>query len=415
MLVYVINKNGNPLMPCKPAKARHLLRDKKAKVIKRTPFTIKLLWDCEENVQDLTLGIDSGSRYIGSAVRDKDNQVYYLSQIELRQNIKSKLDTRRMYRRTRRSRKTRYRKARWANRKNSIKSDRYPPTIVSKFNSLLKELWFVSKILPIKDLIIETGTFDPHAMQNPALIKHPWAYQKGLMFGYYNIKQYILSRDNYTCQYCKGKSKDSKLQVHHIIPRSQGGSNRPNNLLTLCKTCHDKLHAGNIKLTKRHIKNLNLHHATHMNILQSLIRKNLSYTETYGYITKVIREYFKIPKAHCYDALCVEITEDKMPTLLNNTVLFKKSISKGRYQQTWGIRSEKKYPKNKVFGFKTWDKVIYQGVTCFVKGMMSTGYYVLCNILGKKINFKPMAKPNTLQRVTARKSWIMTEVVIPST
>ena len=417
MLVYVINKNNNPLMPCKSAKARKLLRDKKAKVIRRTPFTIKLLWDCEENVQELTLGVDSGSKTIGTAVRDDDNQVYYLSEVELRQNIKSKLDTRRMYRRNRRSRKTRYRKARWANRANSIKKDRYPPTIVSKYNSTVKELWFVCKLLPIKNLIIETGTFDPHALHNPAVIKHPWLYQKGLKFGYYNSKQYVLNRDNYLCQYCKGKSKDQHLQVHHVIPRSQGGSDRPDNLLTLCKTHHKAYHNRLIKLHKKYIKNikLGLNHATHMNILQSLFRKTIDYKETYGYITKVIRQYFNISKKHCYDAVCMEITNPKMPTLLTDRILLKKCINQGRYQQTWGIRSEKMYPKNKIFGFKTWDKVLYQNTVCFIKGRMSSGYYILCDIFGKKISFKPMAKPNTLQRITARKSWIMIEEIIPST
>jgi len=416
MLVYVINQNGNPLMPCKPSKARKLLRDGKAKVVRREPFTIKLKWLATEYTQPLTLGIDSGSKTIGSAVRDQDNQVYYLSEIKLRNNIKSKLDTRRMYRRTRRARKTRYRKARFLNRKNSIKKDRYSPTLRSKFNSLIKELWFVSRILPIKNLIIETGTFDVHALHNPNVIKHPWLYQKGLKFGYYNTKQYILSRDNYTCQYCKGKSKDTRLNVHHIVHRSQGGTDLPNNLITLCKTHHDELHNGLIKLTKKHVKTLNLNHATHMNVLQSMIRKYISnYTETYGYITKVIREYFNIPKTHCYDAVCVEITNPKLPTLRTNKIIYKSCISKSRYQQTWGIRSEKKYPKSKVFGFKTLDKVLYQNIKCFIKGTMSTGYYILSDIFGNKINFKPMAKPSTMRRLSARKSWIMTEVLIPST
>ncbi len=184
MLVYVINQNGNPLMPCKPSKARKLLRDGKAKVVRREPFTIKLKWLATEYTQPLTLGIDSGSKTIGSAVRDENNNIYYLSEITLRQDVKSKMDQRRMYRRNRRSRKTRYRKARFLNRKNSIKNDRYAPTIMSKYNSLIKELTFVSKLLPIKNLIIETGTFDPHALHNPAVINHPWLYQKGLKFGY---------------------------------------------------------------------------------------------------------------------------------------------------------------------------------------------------------------------------------------
>ena len=153
MIIYVINKNGTPLMPCKPSKARKLLRDGKAKVIRREPFTIKLNWLATEYIQELTLGIDSGSKTIGSAVRDDKNQVYYLSEIVLRQDVKSKMDQRRMYRRNRRARKTRYRKARFLNRNNSTKSDRYPPTIISKFDGLIRELKFVYKLLPIKKLI----------------------------------------------------------------------------------------------------------------------------------------------------------------------------------------------------------------------------------------------------------------------
>ena len=411
MLVYVINQNGNPLMPCKPSKARKLLRDDKAKVVHREPFTIKLKWLATEYIQPLTLGIDSGSKTVGSAVRDNNNQIYYLSEVELRQDIKSKLDQRRMYRRNRRSRKTRYRKARWENRKNSIKNGRYAPTIMSKYNSLVKELIFVSKILPIKNLIIETGTFDPHALHNPAVINHPWLYQKGLKFGYYNTKQYVLARDNHTCQYCKGKSKDSKLQVHHIMPKSQGGSDRPNNLITLCKTHHNQLHSGLIKLTKRHTKST-LNHATHMNVLQSIIRKNLNYTETYGYITKVIREYFSIPKTHCYDAVCVGITNSKMPSLKTDKILYKKCINRGTYQLTHGARSEKRFPDRKIQGFKRWDKVLYNNITAFIKGRMSTGYVILCDINGNKIDLKPIPKFSKFKRLSARKSWIMTEVTI---
>jgi len=415
MLVYVISQDGIPLMPCKPVIARLLLKQGKAKVKKRTPFTIQLTYNSKKYTKHLTLGIDSGSKFVGSAVRDDSNQVYYLSEVELRQDIKSKMDQRRMYRRTRRGRKTRYRKARWANRKNSIKNDRYAPTIRSKYNSTIKELIFVSKILPIKYLIIETGTFDPHALHNPSVIKHPWLYQKGLQFGYYNVKHYVLSRDNYTCQYCKGKSKDSRLHVHHIISRSNGGSDRPNNLITLCKTHHDELHAGLIKLTKAKLKNLNLHHVTHMNVLQSLIRKNLNYTETYGYITKVIREYFGITKSHCYDAVCLEITNSSVPKLLTNNILYKKCINKGTYQLTHGVRSEKRFPNGKIFGFKRWDKVLYNNVTYFIKGRMSTGYAILCNIFGDKIDLKPIPKFTKLKRLSARKSWIMTEIPIPNT
>ena len=129
MLVYVINKFNKPLMPCSPRKARILLRNKKARVISTYPFTIKLLYGCTSYIQKLDCGIDMGSKVIGSAVRTQNNESMYFSEITVRQDIKSKLDQRRMYRRNRRVRKTRYRKARFLNRRNSIKKDRYSPTI----------------------------------------------------------------------------------------------------------------------------------------------------------------------------------------------------------------------------------------------------------------------------------------------
>ena len=416
MLVYVINKNGIPLMPCKPSKARKLLRDGKAKVIRREPFTIKLLWDCTEYVQDLTLIIDSGSRYVGSAVRDNDNRIYYLSQIEIRQDVKSKLDQRRMYRKNRRSRKTRYRKCKVLNRKNSIKKGRYSSTIVSKYNSHIKEINFVAKILPVlnRKMIIETATFDPHALHNPNVLKHPWLYQKGLQFGFYNVKAFILSRDKYICQYCKNKTKDSRLEVHHVVPTSKGGSNRPNNLITLCKTCHDDLHAKKIELKKKNLKNLNLKHATQINVLALLFKKYLDFTETFGYITKTIREYFGITKDHCYDAACAEITKDIIPEFLTDRILYKKCISKGAYQIFHGKRSEKRFPSGKIKGFKAWDKILYKDVKYFIKGRMSSGYAKLCDIFGKEIPLKPIPKFNLMTRLSARKTWIMIEGIIPN-
>lgn len=108
-MVYVINEDGSPLMPCKPAIARLLLKDGKAKCIRRTPFTIKLLYHATDYTQDLTLGIDTGSSKIGSAVVNDENEVYYISEVEIRNDISDKMDKRAKYRRTRRNRKIRYR------------------------------------------------------------------------------------------------------------------------------------------------------------------------------------------------------------------------------------------------------------------------------------------------------------------
>ena len=113
-LIYVLSKDGKPLMPIKkPAKVRRWLRDGKAKVVRKCPFTIKLLFETKgECLQDVTLGVDTGSKYVGVACMSND-KVLYQSQVELRGDIKNKMDDKRMYRRNRRYRKTRYRKPRF--------------------------------------------------------------------------------------------------------------------------------------------------------------------------------------------------------------------------------------------------------------------------------------------------------------
>jgi len=116
-MVYVISKNGKPLMPTTPRKARILLRAGKAKCVRRTPFTIKILYDTTEYTQPITLGIDTGSSKIGSAAVKENGDVLYLSEIEIRNDIAEKMKQRSKYRRNRRNRKTRYRKPRWLNRK----------------------------------------------------------------------------------------------------------------------------------------------------------------------------------------------------------------------------------------------------------------------------------------------------------
>lgn len=222
-MVYVLNQNKKPLMPCNNAIARLLLKQNKAKCIKRVPFIIKLIYIATDYTQDLTLGIDTGSSKIGSAVVNNKSEAVYLSQVEIRNDITDKMKQRLKYRRNRRNRKTRYRKPRWLNRRNSIKEDRFSPTMISKINSHLKEIKFVQTILPVSNIILETVTFDPHALKNPDVLKNKWLYQKGVNYGFANTKAYILNRDNYTCQNCKGKAKNSKLEVHHVVFRRNGG------------------------------------------------------------------------------------------------------------------------------------------------------------------------------------------------
>lgn len=419
-MVYVISQDGKPLMPCSNPIARLLLKQGKAKVKRREPFTIKLTYETTNYTQNLTLGVDTGSGTIGNAVSDNNGNIVYLSEIVVRNDITDKMIQRTKYRRNRRNRKTRYRKARWLNRKNSIKSDRFNPTMISKLHSHIKEIEYIKSVLPITTLVLETAQFDTHLMKNPSLanpkIKH-WGYQKGTNYGFENTKAMVLNRDNYTCQYCKGKHKDSKLEVHHIIFRSQGGSDEESNLITLCHTCHKNLHNRKISSDFSGKKKGTLKYATQMNS----IRKQLfilypNAVETFGYVTKANRIHLGANKEHYYDA-CTIATQGNAFTV-KSSLYKKKCISDGDFQKTKGIRSEQPIVTDKICGFRKFDKVRYFGNNYFIKGRMSTGYAILMNIDGNKADFSTMPKGyktpkmKNLKRLEARSTWMITTVTV---
>lgn len=127
MLVFTINFHGEKLMPCKPSKARKLLRDNKAKIVSYKPFTIQLLYGSSGYKQDINLGIDLGAKHIGVAMTTED-KVLAKGEIELRDDVSSLLETRKIYRRSRRGRKTRYREPRFLNRTKSKKKGWLPPS-----------------------------------------------------------------------------------------------------------------------------------------------------------------------------------------------------------------------------------------------------------------------------------------------
>ena len=218
-MVYVLNISGKPLMPCKEAKARKLLKQSKAQITKREPFTIQLLFQCENQTQDISLGLDTGSKHIGlPATTDKKEM--YSADVELRNDIVDLLSTRRQNRRTRRNR-LRYREPRFNNRMHSKNKGWLAPSIEQKIETHLRVVDDVYKILPIKNIIVETASFDLQKIQNPEISGEE--YQQGEQFSFWNVREYILWRDNHECQCCHGKSKDKILNVHHIESRKTGG------------------------------------------------------------------------------------------------------------------------------------------------------------------------------------------------
>lgn len=410
MFVYVISKDGQPLMPTSRfGKVRRLLKNKKAKVVSRCPFTIKLLYEPESLVvQEVVLGQDTGSKHIGTACV-ANNKVLYQSEVALRDNIKKKMDSRRATRRNRRYRKTRYRRPRFLNRANSTKKDKLPPSVKSKVQSHIDEIEFCKKILPVSKIVLEVSQFDTALMKNPSLInekiKH-WGYQKGFNYEYSSRREAVLHRDNYTCQCC-GK-KHVRLEVHHIIFRSMGGTDDERNLITLCEKCHKMIHDGLLVFTKKP-KRSNLKYATQMSIIRSqLLKVYPCAIETFGFVTKENRNNLNLPKGHFIDA-CV-IASGGKAFKLNDTIYQKRRVAKGDYQLTKGARGQQKIPVGKIQGFRKFDKVKYLKHEYFIKGRMSIGLSILMNIFNEKIDFSCLPrgwktpKLSNLKRISARSS-----------
>lgn len=166
-MVYVVANDGQPLMPTeRHGKVCRMLKSGMAKVVKKCPFTIQLQYESERNVQPVSLGVDAGSKHIGISATTK-TKVLYESDVELRDDIVKLLATRRQLRRSRRSRKTRYRPVRFDNRKR--KEGWLAPSIRQKIGSHLTVVANACKILPINQIIVETASFDIQKIKDPEI------------------------------------------------------------------------------------------------------------------------------------------------------------------------------------------------------------------------------------------------------
>ena len=389
MLVYVINRDGKPLMPCSPRKARILLKENKAKVIKKEPFTIQLLYGSSGYRQPVSLGVDAGSRHIGFSATTKKQELI-AGEVELRNDIANLISTRRELRRNRRNRKTRYRKSRFLNRVHSKNHGWLAPSVEQKINTHIKLVEKLHRILPIKSITVETAAFDIQKIKNPDVESKE--YQQGEQLGFWNVREYVLFRDGHVCQCCKGKSKDKVLNVHHIESRKTGG-NAPNNLVTLCETCHKGYHAGTNNLPKTIRRGMILRDAAFMGIMRWTFYNRLraQYAEvynTYGYITKNTRINAKLPKEHYIDAKCISGNATAVPTeeyfyikkvRRNNRQIHKAKILKG------GVRKSNQAPKV-VRGFRLFDKVLYNNKKYYIFGRRQSGFFDIRTLSGEKVN-----------------------------
>ena len=340
--VFVVNMRGNPLMPCTIVKARNLLKQKKAVVYKRYPFTIQLTIATGETKQDVTLGIDTGYGNIGfSAVSEKQELIS--GTLKLYGKTKERLDERRMYRRGRRNRLW-YRKPRFLNR--GIPRGWLPPSIERRYQTHLTLIEKIKKLLLITKVIVEVAKFDIQKLENPEIKGKE--YQQGNMYEYQNIRSYLMSREKGLCEHCKKDFINNPSHIHHRKLKSKKGCNRLENLMLIHKKCHDVIHK-NPKLLKKYEKSSvkEYKQSAFMNIINKRFYKDIPDLKvTYGNITFVNRNKLGLKKSHTNDAFviangviqgrCKEfLIEQKRRhnrTLQLNRKGFKPSIRKQRYK-----------------------------------------------------------------------------------
>ena len=411
VMVYVISKNGQPLMPTtRHGKVRRLLKEGLAEVIKRCPFTIRLLYEPGDIIQPVSLGVDAGSKHIGVSATTKD-QVLYEADVELRSDIVDLLASRRELRRGRRHRKTRYRKPRFNNRKQP--EGWLAPSVTQKVESHLSIVRKVLALLPVSKVVVETASFDIQKIKNPAI--EGVDYQKGEQLGFWNVREYVLFRDGHQCQCCKGKSKDKILNVHHIESRKTGGD-APNNLITLCETCHTGYHKGTIKLPPSIKRGMRFRDAAFMGIMrwvfynqlkEELLSAGIEVRQTYGYLTKNTRIKHDLPKEHYVDARCIS----GHPEAISHGEVFylKKVRCHNRQIHKLTILHGGKRKRNQteyvVKGFRLFDKVRYQSKEYFVFGRRQTGYLDIRTLSGEKINNGSLSYKQ-IRLLEPRQSWL---------
>ena len=376
-------------MPCTQRKARILLKQKKAKIIGYKPFAIQLLYPTGEATQPVSIGVDEGAVFIGIAVTSGE-KVLAKGEIELRhktkvqKSISDLLTARATLRRSRRNRKTRHRKARFLNRRKP--EGWLPPSLQARVDATFFWIDKFSSLLPEPKLHIEVGKFDAAKMINPEI--KGVDYQHGQCYGYYDVRYFVFARDEYTCQVC-GK-KDKILQTHHIVYRKHGGTDRADNLITVCTDCHtSKNHAPGGVLHKWDIEHKKVKQYKEPPFMNALRRRTFQkYPDariTYGSETTERRKKLELEKTHYNDAIAisgVDVIKENPRELFYLKQFRKKKRSlheaiprKGRKEPN---RTQKRNAKNTkaVKGWYKNDCVRFEGQIGWIHSFSGASVYV---------------------------------------
>jgi len=310
--VFVLGADRQPLNPCSSAYARRLLRNGKAAVFRRFPFTIILKERTRDlsKVSDHRLKLDPGSKTTGIAVLSGKNVVFAAELKHRGQEITTRLMERRQFRRCRRNRTTRYRKPRFNNRR---RPDGWlAPSLEHRVANLMTWVRRLRKVCPISSISVELAKFDTQLMENPEI--SGIEYQQGTLKGY-EVREYLLEKWGRRCAYCG--TENAQLEVEHIVPKSRGGSNRVDNLTLACHPCNEKKGARTAaefgypeiqKKAKQPIKDAAAMNATRWIIFERLKETGLPVECGTGSRTKFNRKRLGLPKTHWGDAVCVGVS-----------------------------------------------------------------------------------------------------------
>lgn len=418
-MVYIISKNGQPIMPTENhAKVRLLLKSGKAMVVKRTPFTIRLTGTSKTYIQDITLGIDAGSKHVGMSATTTKKELF-AAELRPRNDVVDLMSSRLEMRRSRRNRTTRYRQPRFNNRVHSKNKGWLAPSVEVKIWNHIQGVRLVTKLLPLATILVETAEFDLQrlkAMEAGEPLPVGTDYQLGEQYNHYNVRQYVLYRDGYTCQCCGTHTtvrRQVKLHVHHLESRKVGGD-APDNLITLCEDCHKGYHAGTVQLQTTRRRRRATRDAAFMGIMRKTLMKrlrnmfpNINVCSTYGYITKYWRERKNIAKTHISDAFVATKNFDALrfdrplliiPKRQHNRQIHKCKINKG------GTRKLNQTPKF-VFGYQLFDRVLCKEQEGFIFGRRSSGGFDIRKLNGEKIN--PNINYRKLKHLEYRKALLI--------
>jgi len=370
--VFVLSKDGTPLMPCHSARARELLAKGKAVVVRRYPFVIRLKHNpIEAKAQPVAIKFDPGAKTTGIAivrVTPTTHHVLHLSELTHRgTSIRERLDKRRAFRRNRRNRKTRYRAPRFDNR--TRPRGWLPPSLQSRVDNVRSWVSRYRRWTPITQIVSETVRFDTQLLVNPEI--NGIEYQQGTLYGY-ELREYLLEKWERKCAYCD--AQNVPLEIEHIQPKGRRGSDRISNLTLACHECNQRKGSQPIEVfvqdperlkritsqRQRSLTETAAVNATRTTILTELFKTGLPVEVSTGGKTKFNRCRLNVPKTHALDAACTGNT----PGLKhwNIPVLAIKAVGRGSYQRTnlnsFGFPRGCLMRQKKAKGFQTGDIVL---------------------------------------------------------